>query len=1341
MGINADKMMEVVDKISYVDNTSSTSFKEMGDAMKQTSASSKAVGVDFDNLLSYLGTISSVSRRSADTIGASMRSIFARYESVRMGKSFDPDNNPLNNVEKSLNRIGIKMRDDKNTFKDFNIVLEDISKRWKNLNDIDKATVTTALGGTQQKESLEILLQNFDKVQQTQKGMAESVGSAKSKFDEFYSTSTEARVNRVKNSVEDLYRSFTNSGAINYGISIFQDFLNVIKTFSGYSVTTKVEMMALVGTLIFATTNFKTFTVVIEGVMKALKFLPGLFIAPIASLGELSTAFSTAITPIMAFLATPQGLAFIALASAVGIATVAITQHSKEQEELAKKSKETEATVQDLTKAMETYNKQGIKSNIDKLQGDLDKLEQLKKRKEDLIKMDNDASWLDFSGMANRYGEMHKITNEIDMLTKSIEENKSAYDKLKQGEQEYNAIDTADKVRDEAKAEFEHRDSIKSLYSEYQTLISAENVTENNKKRLSQVTQELSGKVGGLTVTTDENGRMVITNSSLVDKQIQLYDTEGLTIDGLTSVMLDNAKNHYELEKGKTETSYQEITKRMEMAKAEYQTLSNMASEQKSTVDNLKGMGLNTLGLDPLSNFLNDATDTKKAELDKLTSQKDMIDKIFSSSGAKTPNISSGGGGSRKSSDSDGYMPSGGDDSKKKKSKKSGGKDSEDLQLKLDLTKEEETLLAKINKEKEKTVQLEEQASDEKKLELKEYYNKLLENESDVTDKIYNKKKTQFEASKSLLVQFGFNAKDDGSIDNAIDKLKEYESYANSLTGEERKKYQDRAKDLQNEVNLFYELSKSLDENRVKWQVLANEVDKNNLDMAKLRIDGITKSFEKFSTHAKELLADLDLVNSKLKENDVDGQLDVLNKRRDIVSSEIDEKLKELEKLKNTPVVGKKAQDELNEAFRKEQDALRSLQIEYENLNKSIEEAYKKKMQLVETVESKITDMLKKQYENRRKEMEDDVKAQKKALEEKYKAEDDYWKKIKKLYNEANADADRDKELGAENKKLSELKDTYQKSLRDLSAYGQAKSEELRKQIEEQEKKVGDVVEKQERDRYNKYLDDKIEQSGKGKDTALKQLDEDTDKRFLEFDNQWTPAKIAEKAKEAMQTGFFTDVYGEIKQVETGYMEFLDKFENGTSIAGQGIKKEFLDNFKEMKDNIADVTFDNETMNKKMLEDYNSTGESIKTNLNNNLQATNEIIATGVAVADQFTGGMASGFLNVANVITGNLIPAMEKIRQMNGGDMKLSPELASRVSSGNIGSSIVSRSIPSTPNISNISNNNRNMKTEVNLRFGDVKTDGSGTGVMDAIRQNLPVIANMIDGVTKRGVYSSSGY
>jgi hypothetical protein len=67
--MNADEMMSVVDKMVAIDNVSATSTAELSTAIQKTAASAQESGVSFSTLASWIGTVSSVTRQSASTIG------------------------------------------------------------------------------------------------------------------------------------------------------------------------------------------------------------------------------------------------------------------------------------------------------------------------------------------------------------------------------------------------------------------------------------------------------------------------------------------------------------------------------------------------------------------------------------------------------------------------------------------------------------------------------------------------------------------------------------------------------------------------------------------------------------------------------------------------------------------------------------------------------------------------------------------------------------------------------------------------------------------------------------------------------------------------------------------------------------------------------------------------------------------------------------------------------------------------------------------------------------------------------------------------------------------------
>jgi TP901 family phage tail tape measure protein len=65
-------MIGVLDKLTVVDNNSATSVAELAEGMKRSANSAQQVGVSLEELISYIGTVSSVTRKSSESIGESL---------------------------------------------------------------------------------------------------------------------------------------------------------------------------------------------------------------------------------------------------------------------------------------------------------------------------------------------------------------------------------------------------------------------------------------------------------------------------------------------------------------------------------------------------------------------------------------------------------------------------------------------------------------------------------------------------------------------------------------------------------------------------------------------------------------------------------------------------------------------------------------------------------------------------------------------------------------------------------------------------------------------------------------------------------------------------------------------------------------------------------------------------------------------------------------------------------------------------------------------------------------------------------------------------------------------
>ena len=144
---SAEEAMGIVDKVSAIDMAAATSSEELMTALSRTANSADDAGVSFDKLLAMIGTVSSVTRKSASTIGESFKTIFSRLSNVAAGKDIDDEGESLNDVETSLNKIGIALRSSQNEWRNFEDVLDEVAEKWTTLDSTQQSQVATAIAG------------------------------------------------------------------------------------------------------------------------------------------------------------------------------------------------------------------------------------------------------------------------------------------------------------------------------------------------------------------------------------------------------------------------------------------------------------------------------------------------------------------------------------------------------------------------------------------------------------------------------------------------------------------------------------------------------------------------------------------------------------------------------------------------------------------------------------------------------------------------------------------------------------------------------------------------------------------------------------------------------------------------------------------------------------------------------------------------------------------------------------------------------------------------------------------------------------------------------------------
>ena len=211
--VEINDAMSIADKLSAVDMAAAVSVSGLAEGMSKTANSARLAGVEMDALLGYLAAVGEVTQQDMASVGNAFKTMFARYSNVKLNKLVDDDGESLNDYERVLTRVGIRLRDNLGSFKDFGDVLDEVQAKWSSLTEVEQSAIATALGATRQKENVLTLMENYGKAMEYAGISADSAGTAMEKYDA-YSQGIEANIARAKASFESLSTNLLNSDAV-----------------------------------------------------------------------------------------------------------------------------------------------------------------------------------------------------------------------------------------------------------------------------------------------------------------------------------------------------------------------------------------------------------------------------------------------------------------------------------------------------------------------------------------------------------------------------------------------------------------------------------------------------------------------------------------------------------------------------------------------------------------------------------------------------------------------------------------------------------------------------------------------------------------------------------------------------------------------------------------------------------------------------------------------------------------------------------------------------------------------------------------------------------------------
>lgn len=233
-----DQAEHIVDVFNEVSNNEAISSAGIGQALQRSAASFNAANTSLEKSVALVTATNSV-LQDPEKVGNMWRTVSARLrgsetELKEMGEDTDglvESTSKLQSLVKGI--TGFDIMKDKDTYKDIYDIVLGIGESWKDLSDIDRASLLEALAGKQQSNALAAALSNIDILKKSYKEATHAEGSAR-KENEEYAKSIQASIDLAKAKLEELSNDLLSSsflkGAIDAGGKLIDILDGIVKS-------------------------------------------------------------------------------------------------------------------------------------------------------------------------------------------------------------------------------------------------------------------------------------------------------------------------------------------------------------------------------------------------------------------------------------------------------------------------------------------------------------------------------------------------------------------------------------------------------------------------------------------------------------------------------------------------------------------------------------------------------------------------------------------------------------------------------------------------------------------------------------------------------------------------------------------------------------------------------------------------------------------------------------------------------------------------------------------------------------------------------------------------------
>lgn len=222
---SAEHFADVMTKLGA---TTAASTSEIAEGLEKFASIADTVGLSYDYATSALATVVANTRQSADVVGTAFKTIFARIDDLKLGKTLD-DGLDLGKYSSGLEKVGVNVLDASGNLKQMDTILDDLASKWDTLSTAEQTALAETVAGTRQYTQLVALMNNWDDMEENLKTAANADGELNAQAD-IYAESWKAAKDSVQAALEGLYKDLNPEQLIIDMTNGFSSVVDVVDT-------------------------------------------------------------------------------------------------------------------------------------------------------------------------------------------------------------------------------------------------------------------------------------------------------------------------------------------------------------------------------------------------------------------------------------------------------------------------------------------------------------------------------------------------------------------------------------------------------------------------------------------------------------------------------------------------------------------------------------------------------------------------------------------------------------------------------------------------------------------------------------------------------------------------------------------------------------------------------------------------------------------------------------------------------------------------------------------------------------------------------------------------------